>query len=329
MNAISINGTNIAVRHFRLGAAPDGTRFRLGIDVGVAANNATVEDVKIESATALAGVRVGGENTCLRGVSVVGAGRSNPGQEIDGFFVAANASGTLDFRGATAMNNSGDGFSITNEDIVQLDRVQFLNSMSVANYADGFDVAGPLVELLCSQALDAGRLPGGTPTPGTPTPTADTGRGVIMFGIPTPTGTPGTPIPATLHLENCTINGSLKLGIAAGNILQTTTNILNCTLYENNGKGANFQIREGKTVNIFNTISVADVMLGEAGSVNCSNNQYSGRPGQCRGEGDVDKPPLFADSSHTRLDPDSRGVNEGVDLSDPASEFGFSSRICG
>lgn len=324
-NFIDIHGDDIALMNFRLMPTQSGDRFNVGLYIYSDASNVTVDNVNINNGTNLAAVRIHGQNTCVRGVTAMGAGTGS-GNTANGYTVDEAASGTLDFRGAVAKDNTSDGFAIGHSSgPPMIDRVQFLNSMSTLNGADGFDLAGPLVELLCSQAIDNGQFPGNTPTPGgPPTPTPNAGRGVVMFGIPTPTGSPVV-LSSTLQVENCSINGNWRLAVSAGATNQTTANILNSTLYQNNRKGP--QVSNGKTVNIFNAVVVGTSFVKDTGQSHCGHNLYNVSQDKCTGAGDVTRAVKFADSSHTTLKGDSPGVNQGVDLAVPAATFGFPVRV--
>lgn len=299
---LHIEGDNIAVANFHLVRNFDADiPFRFGVHIRSGADRASVEAIDVDHATTNAGIRITGENVCLRGTTVSGAGTAFSAP-ANGYTIDTAAAGTLDFRGAIAKENTSDGFAIEHD--TETIRTQFINSISTMNRGDGYDVAGPVVEILCSQAVDNGSLPAKTAA-GTPTPTPNAGRGIIMFGVP------GSPASSTLQIENSVINRSWRVGISAGNVNQTTTNIINCTLVGNNRVA--HQVQDGKEVNVYNTIAVGTGFIRDSAEVNCGYNNLFVDERSCSGTGTIREMPVFTDGSSTQLAGETPGVDYGVD----------------
>src|SRR6185369_4252999 len=136
--AFDIHGSNILISDINFG-----TSFQQPIVVEADASNVSLENISISNPQ-LAGFTIKGANTCLRGTAVIHSGGN-------GYDVKTSASGTLDFRAAAAMNSAQDGFAIEHDSGIS--RAQFLNCTSVKNGGDGYDVAGPRVDVLCSESF--------------------------------------------------------------------------------------------------------------------------------------------------------------------------------
>ncbi|MBX3023523.1 hypothetical protein KF840_01295 [bacterium] len=332
-----ISGTNVAIKNIRIVAKFDGTpvgattptpnpiRFNQPVVIRSTAQNVTLERVAI-SRSATAGITIGGTNFCARDAAVMDAG----GQfnSSNGISVAATAAGSLDLRGVTVMNNAADGFRVVNPAPVSLDRIQFLNSNATGNKGHGYNVGGPLVEVLCSQAVDNGPNLRGTPTPGTPTPTPkpDQGNGIIMWGVG---ATPSrTAVRSTLQVENSVLHKNARYGINAGDAAQNTQgNILNNTFVDNDGKKKR-QIYQGRIMNVYNSVVKASggPLLVDATTRHCGYNLSTGGDGCSKSTGQVNKMPTFLDASLI-LAPNSAGVNAAVPPATPAALHGFSVRV--
>lgn len=320
-----IYGQNIAIKGLRIMYKDGPVRFQQGIYVQSSAQNVTIENVTVASAVD-AGIVIAGNTACLRGTTVTNAGPQPDGHLSPGYDVLSTAQGNIDFRGAVAMNNSSDGFSVDHD--AQVAKIQFLNCQSTMNTGDGFDVAGPTVEVLCSQSYNNGPTPVQTKTPGTATPTPTgtlehQGRGIVMWGK-----SGGTP--SSLRVENSDVHDNAHDGINVG-ANNTTAQIIGDTIVFNSKSHGNRQIAGGTALYVYDTIGVgaqntqgsgtAPVFIFSSGSRHCGYNIYTGTVNGSSGDSCLSQsngsrrgiPSFIPDGTDTVLQPNTLGWDEGVD----------------
>lgn len=175
-----------------------------------------------------------------------------------------------------------------------------MSCSAVSNDGDGFDLKGPQLDVRCSQSNENGS------------------RGIETVGVSNTS--------STLQVENTQVRRNPVDGINAGEAgHRVTANILANTLDENGGS----QIRHGLVVNVFDTIGNGNTFVTGAGTVRCGYNMYKVDP-PCPGTsvgvgtpGRIKATPRFEDSSRTRLEPGSAGVNQGIFPATPAATIGI------
>jgi hypothetical protein len=264
--------TRIEIENFQIVA--DAGRFNEGVVVaaptsGTSVNNVTLDGVRVLDATSSAGIAITspGNNICLVGTRVTGAGTSHNGYRV----TVPSSTGTLpglQFIGALAQDNTSDGFAISNSPATGVVDALFDGSLAIGNDGDGFDVAGGTTVLLNVTSTDNGGLSG-------------QGRGIVTFG--------------SLHIENAHVVRNLGRGINAGN---QTARILACTVAENHAGAPpptpRTEIISEATLFVYNTIAsgpnISLQMTG--GSATCDYNLFSGASDSCFGAHSIRASPV-------------------------------------
>lgn len=290
--AIRIGGDNVSVENVILDANGT-TKFEAGIIVDDTASGTSINSATMDAATNLAGIIVAGENTCLAAITVQNAGaRTSLGARKNGISVSQNAKGLIECRQCALTSNTEDGFAVVHPNTIQT--VRLIRSTADMNDGDGFDLAGSLNEVFCSEAVDNGKAP-----------VTGTGAGIKSFA-------------PQLQVENCYIAQNPKVGIVGTS--GATNKVIATTLIDNDDL-MHQQISGPDTLYAYNVIAVGGVFVDSAiGTKTCGSNLFTGAGNDCAG---THQTPQF-EADNRRLKRTSPGVDDGIN---PSGIVGVTVRV--
>lgn len=269
---------------------------------GGESDNIILSGVQVLTATLGAGIVIGtpGQNICLNGTNVVGAGSSR--SRRNGYAIDVPLPKTLEFLqfiNSIAMGNTFDGYSIDQSPATGVVDAFFNGAKATDNDGDGFDVHGGTTTMVNITASRNGRA--------YENDVFEQGRGVAAGG--------------SVHIENAHVVGNHLVGVNAESTSSALT-LIGSTLADNDappGLGRmGEQIRaNGPTAYIYNTIGDGIVFLAGDALTTCDKNLSTGAGGCASLGGSInyvnDSQPA-QNSYKGSLERTSTGVDDGRDL---------------